>query len=118
VPLAVLASNLSIPFTFSSGQPIRSADVNANFAAVQTAVNSKLDVSAAPFVSGTRLKLVGVRSPDGMAFGIPILIYDSMLGVYCQPQFADDRMLHCLPNSANTFPSYFADSACNVPLYF
>ena len=42
-PAVIYAANLSIPNSFNPGESISSAQMNANFAAVQTAVNSKQD---------------------------------------------------------------------------
>lgn len=41
VPLAARATDLTVPNTFVSGTPATAADVNANFSATATAVNSK-----------------------------------------------------------------------------
>ena len=126
VPLAVVASNLSTPFTFTSGTPIKSADVNANFAAVQTAVNSKADVTDVATKSGTRLKLLGLRSPDGMAMSISgfggsngIGIYDSMLSMMCLPGIATDGLIRCVPVPLSFGGSdpFFSDTICTQVLF-
>lgn len=103
IPVGVLASNLTLPHTFTAGTPIRAAEVNANFAAVATAVNSKLDSSAAGTKSGSRLKVIGYRSADGLAMPSYDL-FDSQLGVYCQPFVATDGLVRCLP-----IDSFYAD---------
>ncbi len=43
VPVLSLASDLAAPISFSPTTLIKSADVNSNFLAIQTAVNSKQD---------------------------------------------------------------------------
>jgi hypothetical protein len=95
--------------------------VNANFAATQTAVNSKMDLTAAPYVSGTRLKVVGFRSADGMAMAVlnnTNPLFDSMLGVYCQPMVSADQSLRCLPYTGGSIFTYYGNLTCTEDLFF
>jgi hypothetical protein len=46
IPLVVIAGNLTLPYVFTPGQPIRAAEINATLTAIQVAVNSKLDADA------------------------------------------------------------------------
>ncbi len=117
VPFAVAASSLTIPNVFTPNTPIKAAEVNENFAAVQSALNSKLDAAAASVSSGTRLKIVGHRTADGLA--LPAAngpLFDSSLGVYCSPRTASDGLERCLPNSS-TFATYSSDPGCTQPIY-
>src|SRR5579863_1294606 len=75
-PAVIYAANLTIPNTFTSGTPIQSAQVNANFTAVQTAVNAKQDANS-PFTvpgaprtaSGTASGTAGAMSLTGLGTG-------------------------------------------------
>lgn len=75
VPLWSLASNLTTPNSFAPNTTIQSAQVNANFAAVQTAVNSKQDAVTSACPAGqavTGIAAVGgalTCAADGLAFG-------------------------------------------------
>jgi hypothetical protein len=79
VPVLSLASDLTTPNTFASGTLIQSAQVNANFAAIQTAVNSKQDAIQAT-ACGTGQAVTGVAAvggaltcgPAGLAFGASV----------------------------------------------
>ncbi len=73
-PVLSFASNLAIPNSFSSGTLIQSAQVNANFAAVQTAVNSKQDAITGTCSAGQAMTGVGAGGVPtcasvGLAFG-------------------------------------------------
>jgi hypothetical protein len=74
-PVLVWASNLTVPNTFMSGQPIKSADMNANFTAVQLAVNSKQDAITTTCPAGQAVSGVAAVGgaltcvPAGFAFG-------------------------------------------------
>ncbi len=130
VPVGVLASNLTLPFTFTAGTPIRASEVNANFAAIQTAVNSKLDSSEPRARNGSRLQLLALRSADGMSVPLTVMepfsvpFFDSTLHTYCYPAIATDAVVRCLPSGLNNLPTgapgyYFTDAACQTtPLYY
>ncbi len=61
----IVSGALSVPFTFKAGDPIRAADVNANFAALQ----SRLDaLSATPSTSA----VVGTLTVAGLAKAVPL----------------------------------------------
>lgn len=66
VPLWSLASNLTVPNSFTPDTTILSAQVNANFAAVQTAVNSKQDAISGSCPAGQAISAIGA---DGGADG-------------------------------------------------
>jgi hypothetical protein len=70
-PAIIYAANLTIPNNFSPNTPILSAQVNNNFSAVQTAVNSKQDaltvISGAIPAAGT-----GVAVPANGDFLYPV----------------------------------------------
>jgi hypothetical protein len=79
VPVLSLASDLTTPNTFTSGTLIQSAQVNANFAAVQTAVNSKQDAiqgTACPTCQAvTGVAALGgalTCAPAGLQFGASV----------------------------------------------
>jgi hypothetical protein len=117
VPVVVLASNLTLPYSFTPGTPIHASEVNANFAAVQAAVNSKLDADAGVFRSGSRLVSFGFASTDGLRYPVSSF-FDTVLGAYCGPGIATDSTLRCLPAATYAF-SFFSDATCttwlNVP---
>jgi len=121
VPLTIWAADAFIPHTFSAGTPIRAEEVNANFAALRDAVNSKADRGTAGggggLTDGSRLKLVRLSSADGLS--APYLhdeeanvFYDTTLKGYClmasfgpaaSPQF------RCEPPATDVL---YTDSAC------
>ncbi len=74
-PLYSLASNIGTLTSFTAGTPILSADVNANFSAITTAVNSKQDAITTTCPAGqaiTGVAAVGgalTCAPAGLAFG-------------------------------------------------
>jgi hypothetical protein len=51
-PAVIYAANLTIPNTFNAGTSIQSAQMNANFQAVQTAVNTKQDATVVTCPNG------------------------------------------------------------------
>jgi hypothetical protein len=145
VPASILAANATLPHSFSAGTPIRAEEVNANFASLRDAVNTKADAaSQAPvaLTSGQRLKLMGFSSPDGLRVPMisndgQLLVYDTNLAMYCEPGLvktspATQEYL-CVPISYSTAlltpsgpvahgpdspPDYFfADASCTQPLY-
>lgn len=72
------AAPLSVPNTFAPGTPAKAAEVNANFSAVQSAVNANISeidalkaqvdaLAPSPSVAGKSLKLR--RVADGQVFG-------------------------------------------------
>jgi len=114
VPATVLATDLTLPFTFSAGTPIRASEMNATLIAIQTALNSKLDASANLTHSGTRLKSFGLTSADGMSavHGGSQLFFDSQLGIYCSTDYPDSNgVLRCLP-IGDVAAGYFSQSTC------
>src|SRR4051812_30683206 len=103
-PVVVAAANLSIPNTFTPGTPIRSSEVNANFAAVQSAVNSKLDSSQATFIGSARLAAFGYRTSDGATTGWGF--FDRTLGTNCSPAPATDGTMRCMPGFVEQLVGY------------
>ncbi len=75
VPLYSLASNIGTLTSFSPNTLIKSADVNGNFTAITTAVNSKQDAITGACPAGeavTGVAAVGgalTCAADGLAFG-------------------------------------------------
>lgn len=72
VPLGVLAANLTIPTVFTPGTAIKASEMNANFAAVQAAVNSKADAtsaSAGPRIVDANATTVGPLFSVGTTYG-------------------------------------------------
>lgn len=63
-PLLIWAADVTLPHVFQAGGPIVADEVNANFATLRDAVNSKADKSSV-VTSGTRLKRLGYRMADG-----------------------------------------------------
>jgi hypothetical protein len=74
-PLYSLASNIGTLTSFSPGTLIKSADVNGNFAAITTAVNSKQDAITGTCPTGQAISGVAAVggaltcAPAGLAFG-------------------------------------------------
>ncbi|MHB8420369.1 MAG: DUF7452 domain-containing protein [Myxococcales bacterium] len=86
VPILSQASNLTTPNSFSSGTLIQSAQVNANFAAVQSAVNSKQDAISGSCAAGQAMTGVGAGgvptcAATGLAFGASVSGSASTSGV-------------------------------------
>ena len=71
-PAVIYAANLSIPNTFTSGTTISSSLMNANFAAVQTAVNSKQDAITQTCASGQAVTAIGTNGTTGTATCSPV----------------------------------------------
>jgi hypothetical protein len=75
-PVLVWASSLTIPNSFSTGTTISSSQVNQNFAAVQTAVNSKQDAITQTCGAGEAITAIGTTGTTGTAtcsaFQLPI----------------------------------------------
>lgn len=70
----IVSGALSLPFTFKAGDPIRAADVNANFAALQ----SRLDaLSATPSTSS----VVGTLTVAGLAKAVPLYQFSTSVDV-------------------------------------
>ncbi len=74
-----LAGTLSVPNSFSPGTAISSAQVNANFSAVQTAVNGKQDAMASGCSAGSALQSIAqdgtatcAAIPPPAAFGLTL----------------------------------------------
>lgn len=106
VPAVIFAGNAVLPFTFTSGSPIRASEMNANFEALRAAINLGN--------SGTRLKYLTWRSPDGarLPVGGAYGFWDSQLRVECRPRFYGAAGLtggRCLPIGQLDF---FADPNC------
>ncbi len=59
--LSAIAADLTIPNKFGSGTPAIAADVNANFEAVQSAVNSKQDRVSGECKAGEAIKIVNAN---------------------------------------------------------
>jgi hypothetical protein len=66
-PVLVWASNLTVPNTFSMGTPISSSQMNTNFQAVQTAVNSKQDAITQTCGGGSAITAIGTNGTTGTA---------------------------------------------------
>lgn len=99
VPFAVWGSDVTLPFTFQSGTPIRASEMNDNFSAVKTAVAALGAVR-----SGTRLKSVAYVSADG--FSSPVGIWDDQLKTSCS---VTGSQRYCVPQSVSAL---FTSSAC------
>ncbi len=115
VPLAVWAGSAVLPFTFSSGTVIKSAEVNANFAALRDSMPR----------SGSRLKVLFRRTADGLALPADTYQLDSQLGTLCHFSTAADGKDRCLPMPLDTYcpsttagyPGLYSDTGCASPLY-
>jgi hypothetical protein len=122
VPLSIWAADAILTHTFSAGTPIRAEEVNANFAALRDAVNSKADRGTTGggggVTSGSRLKLVRLSSADGMS--VPYiydeeasLFYDTTLKIYCAMDSAGSEaapQLRCQPPAPPDV--IYTDAAC------
>ena len=66
------SGNLTIPNTFTAGNPAVAADVNANFAATETAVNSKQDLATAAGVEFVGFTSFSIPANGGTAATIAV----------------------------------------------
>lgn len=104
VPAVIFAGNAVLPFTFTSGSPIRASEMNANFESLRAAINLGN--------SGTRLKQLAWRFSDGARFnltGLDAMFWDSQMKVQCRPTSVTVRSGRCLPNDQL---EWFADPSC------
>ncbi len=69
LPVVVWAANLTIPNTFTTGSSVSSSQMNANFAAVATAVNTKQDVTTMSCSGGQALTAIANGSATCGAVG-------------------------------------------------
>lgn len=109
VPLIIWAGDLVLPHTFSAGGAIRADEMNANFAAVRAHASRA-------FMSGTRLKALGIKSADGTS--VPIgpyagaYFWDAQLQTLCAPSNSSPPF-KCLPPTARLV--VYLDAACTQP---
>lgn len=107
VPAVIFAGNAVLPFTFTSGSPIRASEMNANFEALRAAINLGN--------SGTRLKSPKWRSADGAQVpltGFQTGWWDAQLKFECTPFFSVNGGRYggrCLPNLTL---EHFTDPNC------
>lgn len=128
-PLLIWAADVTLPHVFQAGGPIVADEMNANFAALRDAVNSKADRSSV-VTSGTRLKRIGFRMSDGTTEDATFLFFSGAGPSHVYFDATDNR--HCFTASFLTdsqgkgrcFPfagysistNYFSDPQCAVPI--